>query len=117
MPEARQKAFDFTDRPDALLPGRYKNEEDQMKYQVVCDKKSAFGNFEPTILVGVSPMTTYPVTQNPIFDDIKDAEKFKKELEDWAAVNNPINEQKYKENPNKHFLVLPYNFRIITIEE
>ncbi len=87
-----------------------------MKYQVVCDKKTAFGKTEPTILVGVSPFTTYPVTQNPIFDDIKDAEKFLKELEEWAAVNNPANEQKHNENPNKYFLALPYNFRIIEIE-
>ena len=88
-----------------------------MKYQVVCDKKTAFGKTEPTILIGVSPFTTYPVTQNPIFDDIKDAEKFQKELEEWAAKNNPINEEKYNENPNKCFLALPYNFRIITIED
>lgn len=87
-----------------------------MKYQVVCDKKTAFGKTEPTILVGVSPFTTYPVTQNPIFDDIKDAEKFLKELEVWAAENNPKNEQMHNENPNKYFLALPYNFRIITIE-
>ena len=88
-----------------------------MPYQVVCDKKTAFGKTEPTILVGVSPFTTYPVTQNPIFDEMKDAEKFLHELEEWAAVNNPINEQKYNEAPNKNFLALPYNFRIITIEE
>ena len=88
-----------------------------MKYQVVCDKKTAFGKAEPTILKGVSPFTTYPVTQNPIFDDIKDAEKFLHELEDWAAENNPINEQKHNEFPNKYFLALPYNFRIIELEE
>ena len=88
-----------------------------MKYQVVCDKKTAFGKAEPFTLVGVSPMITYPVTQNPIFDDLKDAEKFQKELEEWAAVNNPINEQKHNENPNKYILVLTYNFRIITIDE
>ena len=86
-----------------------------MQYQVVCDKKTAFGKTEPIILTGVSPFTTYPVTQNPIFDDRKDAEKFLKELEDWAAETNPKNEQKYNENPNKNFLALPYNFRIIEI--
>ena len=87
-----------------------------MPYQVVCDKKTAFGKTEPTILVGVSPFTTYPVTQNPIFDELKDAEKFQKELEEWAEKNNPINEQKHNENPNKYFLALPYNFRIIEVE-
>ena len=88
-----------------------------MKYQVVCDKKTAFGKAKPTVLIGVSPFTTYPVTQNPIFDDIKDAEKFLKELEEWAERNNPVNEKNHEENPNKYILALPYNFRIITIEE
>ena len=64
-------------------------EEDPMPYQVVCDKKTAFGKTEPTILVGVSPFTTYPVTQNPIFDELKDAEKFQKELEEWAEKITP----------------------------
>ena len=74
-----------------------------MKYQVVCDKKTAFGKAEPFVLKGVSPMITYPVTQNPIFDDRKDAEKFQQELEEWAAENNPINEKNHNENPNKFF--------------
>ena len=87
-----------------------------MAYQVVCDKKTAFGKAKPTILEGVSPFTTYPVTQNPVFDELKDAEKFLKELEEWAEKNNPINEQQHNENPNKYFLALPYNFRIITVE-
>ena len=87
-----------------------------MAYQVVCDKKTAFGKAKPTVLIGVSPFTTYPVTQNPIFDSIEEAEKFQKELEEWAEKNNPINEQQHNENPNKYFLALPYNFRIIEVE-
>ena len=88
-----------------------------MKYQVVCDKKTAFGKAEPFVLKGVSPMITYPVTQNPIFDNMEDAEKFLHELEDWAAENNPINEKQHEENPNKYILVLLSNFRIITLDD
>ncbi len=88
-----------------------------MKYQVICDKKTAFGREEPNILIGVSPFTTYPVTQNPIFDERKDAEKFLHELEEWAEKNNPINEQAHNEKPFKNFLALPYNFRIIELDE
>lgn len=88
-----------------------------MKYQVVCDKKTQFGTAEPFVLKGVSPMITYPVTQNPIFDDRKDAEKFLQELEVWAAENNPVNEKNHAENPNKNILVLLSNFRIIELAE
>ena len=88
-----------------------------MKHQVVCDKKTQFGTAEPFVLKGVSPMITYPVTQNPIFDDRKDAEKFLQELEVWAAENNPVNEKNHAENPNNNILVLLSNFRIIELDE